>query len=520
MITNTGKEIIAKYLLGTAPAYASYIALGCGAEPRPAINTISNVSSASTTFTVGGGGTTEGLWVGAKILISSGTGTLNATADTLVTAVTSSTQFTVNLAPSVALSSATISIMANPAKEVLDFEMFRIPITSQGYINDAGTNKIVLTAELPTEERYAITEVGIFSAGSNSLAGAQDSRVIYAFSEDEGWEYHGAGSAIDIPVVLTPLDSLGTDVIDVVFPVFETTADNSTFDEPDRLNRYEPPRFLNNTIMMVGNNANLGKSVNVTNAAGTGTVVTYTTALPHTLIPGDTITVTGVNPSAYNLSGITVATVPTNTTFTVNNAATGAYVSGGSIATTHLIVNSGSYHIHLTGANVNLDRNSPSDLIKLAFSVINKDGGSLDIPDTVRILLDFGSSDVAGEGEFARFEVDITNGTGVGQYDLTTNRYVVIEKQLQELYKSSGFTWEVVDVVKIYACVIDSGSPSSNFYISLDAIRLDNVGTPNPLYGMTGYSIVQDAVNTVPQPIIKNTNTTNFIEFRFGLEVS
>ena len=520
MITNTGKEIIAKYLLGTAPAYASYIALGCGAKPRPAATTISSISSASTTFTVGGGGNTDALWVGAKITKTSGTGTLNTSGDTIVTAVNSSTTFTVNLAPSVALSGATISIMADPSTEVLDFEMFRIPITSQGYINDSGINKIVLTAELPTEERYEITEVGIFSAGSNSLAGAQDSRVIYSFSGDENWEYHGPGSAIDIPTVLAPLDSANDDVIDVTYPVFETNADNRTFSSQDRIDRYEEPRFLNNTIIMIGNNSNLGKSVSVTNAAGTGAVVTYTTALPHTLVPGDTITVTGVNPSAYNLTGVTVATTPTNTTFTVNNAATGAYVSGGSIATTHLIVNSGSYHIHLTGANVNFDRNSPSDLMKLAFSVINKDGDSLDVPDTVRILLDFASTDVAGTGEFARFEVDITHGTGVGQYDLESNRYVVIEKQLQELYKSSGFTWEAVDVVKIYACVIDGGSPSSNFYVALDAIRLDNVGTPNPLYGMTGYSIVQDSINTIPQPVVKLSNTTNFIEFRFGLEVS
>ena len=33
MITNKGKEIIAKYLLGTTPAYASYMAFGCGQKP-------------------------------------------------------------------------------------------------------------------------------------------------------------------------------------------------------------------------------------------------------------------------------------------------------------------------------------------------------------------------------------------------------------------------------------------------------------------------------------------------------
>ena len=34
MITNVGKNILAKYLIGQAPAYASHIALGCGATPK------------------------------------------------------------------------------------------------------------------------------------------------------------------------------------------------------------------------------------------------------------------------------------------------------------------------------------------------------------------------------------------------------------------------------------------------------------------------------------------------------
>jgi hypothetical protein len=33
MITNIGKNILAKYLIGQAPAYASHIAIGCGAKP-------------------------------------------------------------------------------------------------------------------------------------------------------------------------------------------------------------------------------------------------------------------------------------------------------------------------------------------------------------------------------------------------------------------------------------------------------------------------------------------------------
>ncbi len=33
MITNDGKQIVAKFMLGQAPTFASYIAAGCGPEP-------------------------------------------------------------------------------------------------------------------------------------------------------------------------------------------------------------------------------------------------------------------------------------------------------------------------------------------------------------------------------------------------------------------------------------------------------------------------------------------------------
>ena len=64
----------------------------------------------------------------------------------------------------------------------------------------------------------------------------------------------------------------------------------------------------------------------VTNAVGSGTTVTYTAA--NTFTAGQTVTITGIDPVAYNLSSVTIATA-TTTTFTVTNAATGTYVSGG-----------------------------------------------------------------------------------------------------------------------------------------------------------------------------------------------
>jgi hypothetical protein len=385
MITNRGKNIIGKYMLGQAPAYASYIAVGCGPTPLDTEDAQGNFAT----------------------------------------------------------------------KEALDFEMFRVPISSRGFINEGGFNKIVLTAELPTEERYEITEVGIYSAGSNPSAGAYDSKTVFAFTAGENWQYHTSSSISSITPYTAPLgDPEDENVIAVVEPVFQTNADNSIFYKPSRAARYERCRFLNNTIFIQGDDSDLTISED---------------------------------------SG------PTED---------------------HFVIESGSNHIHLTGANVDFTRNSPTDELKLAFSVVNKDGDALAIPDTVRILVDFASTDTS-TGEFARFEAEINQGSSGNLEnsiaDFATNRYFVVSKQLQELYTSANFTWNAVTVVKIYACVIDGGVPSEDYYVALDAIRLENVATINPLYGLTGYSVIKtDGAET----ITKSPNTSNYIEFRFSIGVT
>jgi hypothetical protein len=383
VITNTGKTLIGKYMLGQAPAYASYIAVGCGPTPLDILDTAGDFST----------------------------------------------------------------------KKSLDFEMFRVPISSRGFVNEDGVNKIVLTAELPTEERYEITEVGIYSAGSNPSAGAYDSKNIFAFTNTENWQYHTASSATAIPSISSALDPDDNNIITTTQPVFQSNADNSIFYKPSRVNRYERCRFLNNTIFIRGNDSDLTISED---------------------------------------SG------PTQD---------------------HFVIESGSNHIHLTGANVDFTKNSPIDELRLAFSLVNKNGDSISIPDTVRILVDFASTD-AGTGEYARFEVEINHGTSGNPelvQDFSDNRYFVVSKQLQELYTSANFTWDAVTVVKIYACVIDGGVPSGDYYVALDALRLENIATVNPLYGLSGYSVIKtDGAET----IIKSPNTSNYLEFRFSIGVT
>lgn len=92
---------------------------------------------------------------------------------------------------------------------------------------------------------------------------------------------------------------------------------------------YSNARLSANALNTIYTNlATLNPSI--TNVSGNGTVVTYTVSDVTAFYPGRTVTITGVDPSAYNLTNATVVTVnKTNKTFTVNNAATGTYVSGG-----------------------------------------------------------------------------------------------------------------------------------------------------------------------------------------------
>ena len=71
---------------------------------------------------------------------------------------------------------------------------------------------------------------------------------------------------------------------------------------------------------------NNGSTATITNVSGNGTTVTYTAANNYQI--GMTVTITGVNPTAYNLTAVTIASA-NSTQFTVTNSATGSYVSGG-----------------------------------------------------------------------------------------------------------------------------------------------------------------------------------------------
>ena len=378
MITNSGKEIIAKYMLGQAPSYATHISLGCGSKP-------------------------------------------NSTGDF-------------------------------SAKQTMDFEMVRVPISSRGFVDENGVSKIAVSAEMPTEYRYEITEVALWSAGSNSAATNSDSRVLFTFDENENWQLHktdAPGSTGPIPSFTNPLDG-GDNTNNINTPdaagdvIFATTADNQSLLSSIRQNRQEGARFLNYAIFMRGDTSSIDSSFNITDG------------------------------SAGNSS-----------------------------------------HIHLDGRNFNLSKNSPNDDIKIALSIVPKEESNTVIPYRTRIVVEFLQSEVNTGVGYARLTHEIRNT------DLASdNRYYVISKQLKDIETSPEFSWADVRMTRIYVSsykVSGDTAPSDEYYVVMDAMRFDNTNSLNPLYCMSGYSVVDTPTS---RPIVKIANTSNYIEFRFSLGVA
>ncbi|CAB4164312.1 hypothetical protein UFOVP828_17 [uncultured Caudovirales phage] len=386
MITDKGKSIISKYLLGQIPSYGSYIAVGCGARPlEPYVSgTLPDYSS----------------------------------------------------------------------KTELDFEMLRVPVSSKGIVNEDGISKIVLTAELPTEERYEITEVGIYSAGFNPITGSSNSKSLLSFTQFENWKVNGSTT---LNFVSEPLDDpLIPNIVKDFFTVngqsleldiFQTNADNPIFLNDSRYLRNERSRFLNNMVVM----------------------------------RGDSSTFTG---------------------------STGSLVGAGNF-------------IQLSGTSMDLSKYSTSDELRLAFSVLNKDGTDPDIDTSkiaVRILVEFLASTVPSA--YAKMEARVDHNNNGSSNDFDVNRYFVVNKELKDINITQGFPWKSVDTIKVYAQVLTGASVANtvddSYYVAIDALRVESKNNLNPTYGLTGYSVIR---NIDSLPIIKSPNTSNYIEFRFSVDV-
>jgi hypothetical protein len=461
---------------------------------------------------------TEGLWVGAKVTITAGTGVFSTTTDTIITAISSGTNFVVTPGPTTNLSGATLYLEIDPNKNVLDFEMLRVPISSRGYVNDNGVNKIILTAQLPTEERYEISEIGIYSAGSNSAAGRYDSKTISAFSGEEPWQL-----VLGSSIYSSEKDSdffndiqnsvISGNVITNQTPAIKTSATSDLFTDTDRVARYERPRYLSNVLLLKGDTSYVYSDGTNLNISGT--------------------------PAFLQIAGL-----PTDLS---RNSSSDLIKLAFSI----VAVNGGEPNKIPTSANIIVEF-SNTDRTQYAWMQIESEKIKDYSADNRYIVATKRLDELFyNTGQFSWKNVSI-----VRIYATTTDTILITNKVLTTnvatLTTSGNHSFTTGDYVKISG--IDSifngiqlitGTPAANtftyaktngnvpsapvspngqaqyasgeFYVALDALRLDNVNTVNPLYGLTGYSIIQNSTKTT---IVKPTNTSNYLEYRFILDVT
>lgn len=529
MLTNTGKNILAKYLIGQTPAYASYIAFGCGAKPldendsfgnysnktsldfemfrSPIISRgyVSDVEQATISQAVGDG----------DILVCTGANTFRQ-GDVVDIVGLDIPEFNIENA---------IIVAATPTS-------FTVASDTSGSAVTVGlatkvTQSIVFTAQLPTDERYEITEIGLYSAGANPSAGPADSRLLYSFNTDENWEYHDANGAryIGDPYQndlskyrdgTVPSDTNLSNSINARELVFQVNTDNNTLNQSIRLNRNERSRFLNNTVFA----------------------------------RGDTSWISGASESTIEPS------------------------------------TQDATHIHLNGISLDLDRNSGQDEIRVAFSVLNR---HLDtsVPSEVNIIIDFVSADDlnAPGSQYARMRIRKTDfddryfvasskiddleksaqfswqavnaikifvsvptptkeilaktiEDGVATIEFATphafnigGRVLISDAgsgldglheitAIEDIKDSKSISFSAAGLSDLPRTTFSGGATAfgynSQYYVALDAIRVENVSTTNPLYGLVGYTASKTQQG---YPILKESNTSSLLEFRLAMDV-
>lgn len=465
MITNKGQQIVTKYLLGQAPSYASHIAIGCGAVPvddnsdivldpttqaldfemlrvpvtsRGVVNDLFSKQIVSIERDLGGDSVLEtfdnhGMKIGQEFTLSFPSETYGEAnfqnEDGSFFVVTNVTANTISYTDPNRADEDSWPEPSASGEEELGYLVF-------------SKERIIFKAELPSDQRYQITELALYPAANNVTAAQYDSKIISSFSSAEGWQWNNGENIEIIPSKVAIEDDENDILANLVGTVAFIAASNPAFDQTPRKQRYEPLRFKNQFIMLSGDSCELDENFDIV----------------------------GENR-------------------------------------------------HLETSNISLDfsKNSPDDFVKLAFSLISTDlnpgsGGA----DLVRIKLQFINNFTSGFASPPAATANIELNSA--DFDSGNNRYKVVNLQLKDFVRDSGFAWSNINLIKLYGCIFAGGEVTNGLYLGLDGIRLDNVNTLNPLYGMTAYTKIKNARENL-QPILKLENTSNYIEYRFSLGV-
>lgn len=456
MITNFGKNIIAKYLVGQTNSYASYVAIGSGELPFVPGSSVDYSARSELTFETNRGLITSYNYILDEEQVRA---TVSVTAGNSVVTVTTQTPHGLSVGQSAILSgfvpytSAGYLPAPNGTYTVLSVTSttFTVDITMYDYFSTtylfnsgfgtAGYStsylpKIAMTAKFPKGERFEISELGLYPSGSNQYSSGTDSQTLVSFTNSESWKYNTPTTSLDVPYPSSIENSSNT----LLFPSGKAmfVDSNSLFFNATRVGRQERPRFKSTAIAIAADLSNFNALKIVADASSDYLSLPFTTTL---------------------------------------------------------------------------SSNSSLDVIKVAYSVVNVVTSPSANFVATNIMLQFMCSNGSDSAiyHFRDASPSMTNRYKVLSLPLgeTTNAT-----------RTSGFSWDDVVSVKVYGSIDDSSNistaaPNTDYAIILDGIRFDNKSNVNPLYGLVSYSIV----NSAGVPMIMNENSDNMVEYRFTLAV-
>ena len=541
MITITGRDIIAKFLTGQTSSFASHVAIGIGADPNFA-NSNFDLSKEELQFEVGRFPITSR----SQIVDSFSTQPYR-----LVVDVADPTKIYLYVNENVFYRGQTISlsgvsnfvvglgepdIIISGNYTILDIDytfkyliIDNTPGLPETDLNEAfglgaitaNIKKIAFVAEIPTEKRYLITEFGLYPSGTNSFLTGSDSRILADFTQNEIWQYVNGTTLTytDIPYYSVIANANGD--ITKTDKAFQTNANNSLFEQGDRPNRNEKPRFLTDAMIVAGNMSEFSAALTAT---------------------GDYISVTdfGADLSKNSTSDeLRLAFSIINKLATPSATARSANIMLQFVTSNG--IDSAKYHFRLsdatTVANTNVDTRYHVLSLKLGDPKIISTTGIVGAvsgtgPYTATITgmastegLVVGSKITAtsntgsfGTGTMTVASVPSTSSITVSSTaTFTAGTVSNISTPFSSI--TSGFKWTDVKSVRLYANVETaqnySGSGTSDFSICLDSLRFENKSNTNPLYGLVGYTIVQQGL-----PILKESGTKSLVEFKIALGMS
>jgi len=171
--------------------------------------------------------------------------------------------------------------------------------------------------------------------------------------------------------------------------------------------------------------------------------------------------------------------------------------------------------IRLQAFSADLSNAAPDDEIRIALGLYPVTIGDVDTPDDINLRLRLRfltetSQLVNGVSQQIAATLDVTIAPEAGEY------YHIIRIPKSQFQFTTNFSWTDVTAADITVGVTpvdDAGEENYNqkWYVGIDAVRFENLTTPNPLYAMVGYAISDTIVE-------KFANTNAYSEFRFGID--